>query len=97
MGWNNFPENWEKDIPEIEILDIDRIPKELKIGTKYHCTWASHPGMVWVLKSIHLNQATLETPKSKKIIYTHVDYLRLVNKEARQEAKKRIKNGNISL
>ena len=38
MSWSNYPENWEKDVPHIEILDIDRVPTELIIGTKYHCT-----------------------------------------------------------
>jgi hypothetical protein len=92
MGWSNFPENWETDAVVIDILDIDKVPTELKVGTKYHCTWASHPGMVWVLKGwSQNNQAILETPKSKKIIHTHVNNLRLINKEARQAAIKRIK------
>lgn len=93
MSWNNFPENWEKDSkPEIEILDIDRVPAELTVGTKYHCTWASNRGMVWVLKGWSQNdQAILETPRTKKIIYTHKDNLRLINKDAKQAAIKRIK------
>lgn len=97
MSWSNFPENWETEgKPEIEILDIDRVPTELIIGTKYHCTWASKPGMVWVLKGISQNnQAILETPKSKKIIHTHVHNLRHINKNALQQAKQRLKNGNI--
>ena len=48
--------------------------------------------MVWVLKSIHLNQATLETPRTKRVIQTHVNHLRHINKNAYQQAKKRIKN-----
>ena len=92
MSWNNFPENWEKDIEEIIVLDIDKVPTELTVGTKYHCTWASKPGMVWVLKGwSQNNQAILETPRTKKIIYTHVNNLRLINKDARQAAIKRIK------
>lgn len=93
MSWNNFPENWEKDSkPEIEILDIDRVPTELTMGTKYHCTWASKRGMVWVLKGwSQNNQAILETPTTKKIIYTHKDNLRLINRDAKQAAIKRIK------
>ena len=96
MGWSNYPENWEKDVEPIEVLDIDKIPTELVVGTKYHCTWASHPGMVWILKSIHLNQATLETPRTKKIIQTHKDYLRHINKNALKQAKERIKNEKSS-
>lgn len=95
MSWSNFPENWETDAPQIEILDIDRVPTELTVGTKYHCTWASHPGMVWVLKGISQNnQAILETPRTKKIITTHVHNLRHINKNALQQAKQRFKNGN---
>ena len=92
MGWSNFPENWEKDAaPEIEILDIDRVPTELKVGTKYHCTWATSKGMVWVLKGWSMNnQAILETPRTKKVIYTNVNNLRLINKDAKQMAIKRI-------
>jgi hypothetical protein len=96
MGWSNFPENWEKDVPQIEITDIDRVPTELIIGTKYHVTWASKPGMVWVLKGISQNnQAILETPRSKKIIHTHVHNLRHINKNAFQQAKKRLKHENL--
>ena len=96
MGWSNFPENWETDCPTIEILDIDRVPIELTVGTKYHCTWASHTGMVWVLKGIsNNNQAVLETPRSKKIIHTHVHNLRHINKNALIQAKQRLKHENI--
>lgn len=96
MGWSNYPENWEKDAPHIEILDIDRVPTELTVGTKYHCTWASSKGMVWVLKGISQNnQAILETPRTKKTITTHVHNLRHINKNALQQAKKRLKHENI--
>lgn len=92
MSWSNFPENWETDAPVIEILDIDKVPTELIIGTKYHCTWASHPGMVWVLKGIsNNNQAILQTFRSNKIIHTHVHNLRHINKNALIQAKLRLK------
>ncbi len=95
MGWNNFPENWETDAPQIEILDIDRVPTELIVGTKYHVTWASKPGMVWRLKGIsNNNQAVLETPRTKKIMFTHVHNLRHINKNALFQAKQRIKKEN---
>jgi len=93
MSWSNFPENWETDCPTIEILDIDKVPTELVVGTKYHCTWASKPGMVWVLKGISQNnQAILETPRTKKIIHTHVHNLRHINKNALIQAKQRLKH-----
>lgn len=92
MSWSNFPENWEKDVEPIEILEIDRVPVELTIGTKYHCTWAFSKGMVWILKGISQNnQAILETPRTKKIIHTHVHNLRHINKNALIQAKVRIK------
>lgn len=94
MGWSNFPENWETDCPTIEILDIDRVPIELTVGTKYHCSWAFSKGMVWILKGISQNnQAILETPRTKKIIHTHVHNLRHINKNAFQQAKQRLKHG----
>ncbi len=92
MSWSNFPENWETDCEIIEILDIDKIPTQLVVGTKYHCSWATSKGMVWILKGIsNAGQAILETPKSKKIIYTHINNLRHINKNALQQAKQRIK------
>lgn len=96
MSWSNFPENWETDCPQIEITDIDRMPIELTVGTKYHCTWAASKGMVWVLKGISQNnQAILETPRTKKTITTHVHNLRHINKNALQQAKKRLKHENF--
>lgn len=93
MSWSNYPENWEKDVPQIEILDIDRVPTELVVGTKYHTTWASSKGMVWFLKGISQNnQAILETPKTKRVIQTHVNHLRHINKNVLKQAKERIKN-----
>ena len=48
--------------------------------------------MVWVLKGISQNnQAILETPRTKKIIHTHVHNLRHINKNALLQAKQRIK------
>lgn len=98
MSWSNFPENWEKDAPEITILDTDKVPIELIIGTRYHCTWASKPGMVWVLVGISQNnQAILQTPRSKQIIHTHVNNLRHTNKNALLQAKNRLKREKRAL
>lgn len=75
---------------EIVIKEIDRVPMYLKIGNKYHCTWAS-PGCVWVLKGIGSNGTVLlETPKTKKQLETTASSLRLTHKEALEQAKKRI-------
>ena len=99
MGWNNFPENWETDAkPQIEILDIDKVPTELIIGTRYHCTWASKPGMVWVLVGISQNnQAILQTPRSRQIIHAHVNNLRQTNTNALLQAKNRLKKEKRAL
>ena len=95
MGWNNFPENWEKDCkPQTEILEIDRIPQQLIVGNKYHCNWASSKGMVWVLVNTYNNTAVLQTPRTKKTITTNINSLRVINKEALQNAKKRVKQIN---
>lgn len=90
MSWNNYPENWEKEIEPIEILEIDRIPQQLNIGEKYHCSWANN-GCVWRLVNINNNIATLETPRGRKQITTHINTLRVLNKVALQQAKQRIK------
>jgi ferredoxin-fold anticodon binding domain-containing protein len=95
VGWDNSPENWETDgAPPVEILEEDTIPQELKIGQKYHCSWANSKGMVWVLKNINGNQAILETPRTKKEIQTNVNHLRLLNKDALRKATLRIKKQN---
>ena len=92
MGWNNYPENWEKDCaPQEPILEIDRIPTKLNLGEKYHCSWANSKAMVWVLKAISNNQATLETPRTKRTITTHINHLRVLNKVAQKNANKRAK------
>jgi len=91
MGWNNFPENWETDgKPQIEILDVDKIPKELKIGNKYHCSWASSKGMVWILSKVIRDKIILKTPRTGKTILTEAKSLRLINKDAKQNAIARI-------
>ena len=75
------------------ILEIDRIPKRLKIGQKYHCSWAQS-GCVWVLKGIgSTGIVLLETPKTKRQIEAKAQDLRLINSDALIEAKKRIQNG----
>ena len=69
-----------KNGKEIEILEIDTIPKQFVTGRKYHCSWANQKGMVWVLEGIYNNQADLVTPRTKRKIQTHVNNLRELNK-----------------
>lgn len=79
---------------ETTILEIDRIPKQLKIGQKYHCSWASS-GCVWVLKGMgSTGIVLLETPKTKKQLEAKASDLRLTNADALAEAKKRIEKRN---
>ena len=91
MSWSNFPENWEKDVETIVILPEDTIPKQLVIGNKYHLSWASNKAMVWVLKSYNSTHAFLETPRTKKQLSSKITDLRELNKQALQNAQKRIK------
>jgi len=92
MGWNNFPENWEKDIKTIKILPEDTIPKKLVIGNKYHLSWASNKAMVWILKSYNSTHAFLETPRTKKKLSSKITDLRELNKQSLTNANLRIKN-----
>lgn len=91
MSWNNFPENWETECKTPEILEIDKIPQKYVIGDKYHCDWATSNKLVWVLLSIHNNIAILQTPKTKRILKTNINSLRVINKIAQQNANKRTK------
>lgn len=76
---------------ETKILEVDTIPKELKIGQKYHVSWAAK-GCVWVLKGfVNNNQVELQTPKTKRKIYTNVNTLRLLNADALNAAHERIR------
>ena len=92
MSWNNFPENWETDCNTPNILEIDKIPQKYIIGDKYHCSWATSNKLVWILTGIsNNNQAILQTPRTKRIITTNINNLRVTNKTALQNAYNRIK------
>ena len=68
-------------LPENEFDEIAK-PTEYVIGRKYHVSWAKSRGMVWILKAIDKDkkQAMLQTPKTKKIVYTQLDSLRDINR-----------------
>lgn len=57
-------------------------PTEYVIGRKYHCDWAYNKKYVWRLigYNIENNLATLETPKTKKILITKLSSLYDINK-----------------
>lgn len=82
---------WNKG-KEIEILEIDTIPKKLISGRKYHCSWANQKGMVWILEGVYNNQADLITPSTKRKIQTHINNLRELNKYSLENALNRINN-----
>ena len=92
MSRNNFPENWKTEYNTPNIIEIDKIPQKYVIGDKYHCSWATNNKLVWVLLSIHNNIATIQTPKTKRIITTNINSLRVTNKVALQNAIKRTKS-----
>lgn len=91
MGYSNFPENWETECTTPNIIEIDKIPQKYVIGDKYHCSWATSNKLVWILISINNNIATLQTPKTKRILTTNINSLRVINKVAQQNANKRVK------
>ncbi len=92
MSWSNFPENWEKDVEEVKILPEDYIPKKLDIGRKYHTSWQSNPRYAWKLKAIGDTLAMLINPRTGKEFDCKISDLRETNKQALQNAQKRIKN-----
>ena len=75
----------------IKILDIDRIPKELKVGKTYKAVGLSNPHIKWKLIGfVGSNRVELETTKNKYKITTQSCNLRLVTEEALEQAKLRI-------
>jgi len=94
MGWNNFPENWEKDIEMIKILPEDYIPKKLDIGRKYHTSWQSNPRFSWTLISFSDISCRLKNKFNGKEFDCKISELRETNQNALFNARKRIKNYN---
>tara|TARA_R110000822_G_scaffold227017_2_gene359696 strand:- start:1276 stop:1551 length:276 start_codon:yes stop_codon:yes gene_type:complete len=72
----------------IKVLEIDSIPTQYVIGNKYHLSWASNRGYVWVLKSIQGDVVVLETPKTKKVLLAKIKDLRETNKGTTANARK---------
>lgn len=91
MSWSNFPENWEKDVPEIKILDEDKIPKKIKIGETYHTSWQSNTRFKWTLISHGDIYAKLKNKFNGKEFDCKITDLRETNYNARNNAKSRIK------
>ena len=74
-----------------KVLPEDEIVTQPQVSVKYHLSWASNRGMVWVLKRIEGNIAILETPKTKRKLSAKINDLRHINKNIIAIAKKRIK------
>lgn len=82
---------------DIIITEDDRVPDGFNIGQKYHVIWAAK-GCVFVLKSFLPNwMVEIETPKTKKVHRTSISSLRLINKDAKQKAIKRLKDAQTKL
>lgn len=77
---------------EVEILPVDYIPKEFVVGRKYHLSWATNRGMVWILKGNDSEYASLETPKTKKVLLAKLADLRELNRFALLNAKNRVRS-----
>lgn len=51
--------------------------KPLKPGDKYTCSWVNNPNIYFILiGTSNTGQATLETPKTKRIITTNINNLK---------------------
>lgn len=69
-------------VENIKMTKNGDIPKEIRNGRLYHCSWAKKKGFVWKLISHdeEKDEALMETPKSKKRMVTQLSSLRNVNK-----------------
>jgi hypothetical protein len=59
-------------LTNLKKIPADKLPKF--INELVHVSWARR-GCVWRLRSINGKSATLETPTTKKIINTSINYL----------------------
>lgn len=91
MSWDNFPENWEKDVQTIKVLDEDRIPQNIKIGETYHTSWQNSKRYSFKLLSHGDIWCKLKSAFGREFNCKITD-LRETNKRALQNASKRIKN-----
>jgi len=74
------------------IIEQDFIVTNPTINRKYHISWASRKGMVWILLGFNDERAYLMTPKTKKSISCRLNELREINYYAQINASKREKN-----
>ena len=90
---SNYPENWLTDSPVIEILEEDRIPKQVVIGQKYHTSWQYNTKMCWILRGVNNEGiALMEAPRAKTQFITDVHTLRHLKKDAQRNANIRVRN-----
>ena len=50
----------------------------MKIGQKCKTTWQNNPNLYWVIVNLANNQATLQTPKTKREIKTSINSIILI-------------------
>jgi len=81
-------------IGKTKILDEDLKVDQPIQGEKYHTSWAKR-GCVWKFTGFDAGgMCLLETPKSRKLIKTSITSLRHINRNALNNAQKRLKDGN---
>ena len=61
-------------------MELNDIPIKLVIGRKYHTSWATNRGFVWILTKLEGSTAIMKTPRTNKIMKTHINYLRDINR-----------------
>lgn len=81
----------------LPIIEEDEIVKEPLVLNKYHLSWASNRGMVWVLLLIMGDQCIVQTPKTKRKLTVKIKDLREINKNIIKNCINRIqKNKKIN-
>ena len=79
-------------LEELNALPEDEIVIYPEINKRYHLSWASNRGMVWVLIAIQGDRGVMVTPKTKKMLNVRINDLRHTNRNIIEKKKRRIKN-----
>lgn len=75
----------------LDIQGEDVYVKGLTKGEKYHLSWASNRGYVWILLDYGDEYCTLKTPKTGKLLAAKIKDLREINRNIIKNAKSRLK------
>ena len=79
-------------VAQIGILPEDELVKTPILGRKYHLSWASNRGMVWVLHQVMNDKVILKTPRTHKQLIANTKDLREINKHIIYNARARYNN-----